>query len=314
MRPVFIVGAPRSGTTLLQFMLRSHPNISLPTAESHFIVPLALRSDEFEPLNEENIRRVYEATAGMNPVFVREDLHGLEFDPQALASAACAAQRQRFAQVIDFLFETNAKGEGKIRWGDKTPYYALHLPILNLLFPDAQFIHIVRDGRDCALSMLARRFDLKIYNLVDAASVWARYVRAARRDGRLLGAGRFHEFRYEDLLEQPERTVRSICEFLGEPFSEDVIEFRKPKNQGGKRPKTPLLLRPVQQDNAGKWRAALTMRQLSIFEAIGGDLLEKYGYERVDPSARASKALRACYAIHKRALRALDHTLIERWR
>lgn len=310
--PVFIVGAPRSGTTLLQFMLRSHPNISLPSAESHFIVPLARRAEEFAPFTEDSLRRLYETIGQMRQAFVREDLHGIHFDPGALAHGAFAAQRTRFAGAVSYLFECNADGEGKGRWGDKTPYYALHLPLLNLLFPEARFIHIVRDGRDCAVSMLARRFDLKIYNVLDAAQVWSRYVATARRDGYLLGPDRFLEFRYEDLLADPKKTVRGICEFLDEPFSEDVIEFRKPRAQSGKRPKTPLLRQPVQSDNAGKWRSAMNPRQVYVFEALAGELLDRYGYERHCSGARMGNVRRSMYEAHKRALQVVDRTLLEK--
>ncbi len=299
--PVFIVGAPRSGTTLLQFMLRSHPDLSLPTAESHFIIPLWRRRAEFGDLStRDGVRRVLAEMQRLRPRFLAEDLHGVRFDVEALAARFHQEGRDSIPALIDGLFAANAAGEGKSRWGDKTPYYVLHLPLLAELFPDARFVHIIRDGRDAALSMRARARDLNVYNLYHAAKIWEQYVEAGQTEGARLGPQRYFELRYEDLLSDQEGSVRRICEFLDLPFSSAVIEFRKARAEGGK---TPLLARDIDAGNAEKWRQRMTPRQLALFEGAAKDTLLRNGYPLATPARRPPLPVRAALRAHNRLLR-----------
>ncbi len=273
--PIFIIGAPRSGTTLLQYMLRSHPRISLPTGESHFMVPLQKEAEAFGDLqNINNIRRVLNEMYRRNAGFLDTDLHGLKFDVDALAQQLHARRVATVPEVIRAMMEFNAEGEGKKRWGDKTPYYSLHVPIIMEMFPDAQFLHIIRDGRDCALSMLERGKDLDIHNIYQAARIWKRYVDAGQAAGGVLERFQYYEFRYEDLLHTPRDVVSGICEFLGESFDESIINFRKASGSG----KTPLLKKPIQAGNSGKWKSRMSRRQRKVFESVAGDTLATNGY------------------------------------
>ncbi len=269
--PFFLVGAPRSGTTLLQYMLRSHPALSLPSGESHFIVPLLLRAADYGPLDSpEAARRVLHALEDRHGRFLREDLHGMRFDIEQFTTPPA----ENMAALIARIFSANAAGEGKQRWGDKTPYYALHIPLLARAFPGAQFIHLIRDGRDCALSMLARARDLGIRDLAHAAWTWRRYVETARRDGRALGTSRYFELHYESLLDAPEATLKGLCEFLAVDFDAALITFGKPRRAV----KTPLLGAPLASDNRDKWRQAMTPWQRRVFEAEAGATLATCGY------------------------------------
>lgn len=199
--PVFIVGAPRSGTTLLQYRLRNHPRISLPTGESHFFIPLYRNQHQFGDLSHlENVRSVLEAMYRQNREFLETDLHGLQFDIDNLARELHAEHRQTIPSIITGLFEKNARGEGKARWGDKTPYYVLHIPKLLEWFPNAQIVHLIRDGRDVALSLMGRKHDFRIYNAYCAAEYWKRYVDQGREFGQALNKDCYYEIRYEDLL------------------------------------------------------------------------------------------------------------------
>jgi len=273
--PIFLVGAARSGTTLLQYMLRSHPRISLPTGESHFIVPMGEQAAVFGDLSRlENIITVLETIFRRHKEFLVEELHGIHFDVRMIATALHRRGVRDMPSLIDGLFRLNAEGEGKVRWGDKTPYYAMHLERLLSMFPTAQVVHIVRDGRDCALSMLERKYDLNIFNIHEAAETWLRYVRAAREFGRRVKENQYFEFRYEDLLTDPESTMRNICTFLGEDYSESVVNFCKPSEPG----KTPLLQKPVQPQNSDKWREKMSDWHKRIFESVSREVLCESGY------------------------------------
>lgn len=297
--PIFIVGAPRSGTTLLQYMLRSHPNISLPTGESHFIIPLYRNAEKFGDLKKpENIRRVLEAMYQQSAEFLDTDLHGIKFDIDWLTNELLTEGKRSIADIISALFKKNALGEGKQRWGDKTPYYVLHMKTLQAMFPSAQFIHLIRDGRDCALSMFERKHDFCVYNTFFAAKYWEIYVDGGRRVGRELGDKTYHEVRYEDLLDNPEITLQRICTFLGEPYSENVLNFEKSDGSG----KTPLLQKSVQKDNQAKWRSKMSPRQIATFEGAVGNTLTSVGYPLITDAKPISLPIKAFWHLHNKIL------------
>ena len=275
-KPIFIVGAPRSGTTLLQYMLRSHPNICFPTGESHFIIPLYRNVKIFSDLKKpENIRRVLEAMYQQSSDFFDTDLHGIKFDINELTEQLMdEGKSNSMAEIISTLFEKNAIAEGKLRWGDKTPYYLLHMEKLLNMFPSAQFIHIIRDGRDCALSMFERKHDFRVYNTFFAAKYWEIYVECGRRIGKGFGDKIYHEVHYEDLLDAPESKIKEICAFLNEPYSDNILNYKKSGEAG----KTPLLQQSIQKGNKAKWREKMTAKQISIFESAVSHTLTEFGY------------------------------------
>lgn len=297
--PIFIVGAPRSGTTMLQFRLRNHPRISLPTGESHFFVPLYRNSERFGDLSQmENIARVLEAMYRQSAEFLDTDLHGLKFDVDTLARELHAEGRHSIAEIIAGLFEKNARGEGKVRWGDKTPYYVLHMPKLLEWFPDAQIIHLIRDGRDVALSLFGRRHDFHVYNVYHAAKYWQQYVEVGCEAGAKLETGTYLEVRYEDILSNPTESLQKICTFLGEEFTEKLFEVRSVAEPG----KTPLVHKPLKSDNAEKWRQEMTPWQIRVFESAAGSTLESFGYKLCTSSRCLPLPLRILYRGHNRIM------------
>jgi Sulfotransferase family len=145
--PVFVVGCPRSGTTLLRLMLDAHPDLSIPP-ESHFI-PLVWR-----------VRDRYETSGGFDgEKMARDVFRGIRFRDWSLPESEVLDELGRVAPSdlagsIACFFCAYAGRNGKERWGDKTPGYSMELPLLASLFPDARFVHLIRDGRDVALSLM----------------------------------------------------------------------------------------------------------------------------------------------------------------
>lgn len=293
--PIFIVGAPRSGTTLLQFRLRNHPRISLPTGESHFFIPLYRNQNNFGDLSQlENIRSVLSAMYTQSPDFLEGDLHGLKFNTDNLAKQLHAEGRHTMPAIISGLFEKNAQGEGKSRWGDKTPYYAMHISKLIEWFPDAQIVHLIRDGRDVALSLFGRQHDFFVYNSYFAAEYWATYVERGHTLGSHLESWQYLEMRYEDFLDNPEGSMKTLCNFLGEDYSDTLFDFQSTDDPG----KTPLVHQPIKVDNAGKWRSKMTSRQIRAFESVAGTTLRQFGYELSTVSKPPSLFIKAAYRLH----------------
>jgi hypothetical protein len=298
--PVFIVGAPRSGTTLLQYRLRRHPNISLPTGESHFVVPLCDNEKSFGDLSKrDNVRAVLNAMYKQSAEFLDTDLHGVRFDIEKLTDEFCSEGRTTMPSLISGVFEKNARGEGKARWGDKTPYYVLHIPKLLEWFTGAQIIHIIRDGRDVALSLLGRKDDFGVYNFYMAAKYWQQYVDVGQRDGGKLANDRYLEITFEDLLEDEVSTYERVCDFLGEPFDESMLKVKPSRDPG----KTPLVHGPINQANKEKWRLRMTPWQTRLFESVAGGTLSRVGYRLHAKSVTLPLPLRGAYRWHNLLVR-----------
>lgn len=297
--PIFIVGAPRSGTTMLQYRLRNHKRISFPTGESHFFIPLYRRQDDFGDLTcMDNIRRVLDAMYNQSRDFLEGDLHGVQFDIDALAREFYDERRYTIPAIISGLFTRNAQGEGKVRWGDKTPYYVMHIPKLLEWFPDAQIVHLIRDGRDVALSLFGRQHDFGVYNSYFAAEYWESYVERGRDAGRTLSPHQYLELRYEDLLESPEDSMKTLCNFLGETYSDTIFDVNPVDNPG----KTPLVHQPINASNAEKWRTLMSPSQIKAFESVAGDTLRQCGYELTDLDQPPSVPVKVAYRLHNRLM------------
>jgi hypothetical protein len=190
--PIFIVGCQRSGTTLLRLMLDSHSRISC-GPETGLLSDLAA---------------LHKRNAG----YLRN--YGL---PDQYWDA-------KFAQFFDSFKAEYAAMKGKARWADKTPKYALSLDYILRLFPSCQIIHMIRDGRDVVAS---HRDRWGYWSAIKATVKWPRYIQAARATGAQLGSQRYTEVRYEDLVRDPESTLRTILEFLHEPWDAGVLEHDK---------------------------------------------------------------------------------------
>jgi hypothetical protein len=267
--PLFVLGVSRSGTTLLRVILDRSPGLAIP--DESFFVPLLARRhgwridrDRFlDDLSRLETLRAWGLSTGDVALRVRS---GME------TGAAIAA-----------IFEAYAAAAGKPRWGDKTPMYMRHLGLVERLFPDAQYVHLVRDGRDAALSFL--EMPVGTYTRTWAhprtaaqfACLWRREVRDARDLGRRVGAGRYHEVRYEDLVAAPEESVERVCAFARLPFEPAMLEYPEAVDVSGKPHQQRLLLAPTQ--GVRSWRTDMGTADVRAFEAVAGDLLAELGYE-----------------------------------
>lgn len=274
---LFAVGCPRSGTTLLQRMLDNHPMLAVAN-DSHFI-PRAVEDlpvDVDPPLTPELVEwvRTYRR------------FYRLGLDEEAVRESAATATT--YAEFVGELYSVYARRHGKELGGEKTPDYVRHLPRLHALFPWARTIHIIRDGREVAMSVLEWARDgkgpskLALWGEepVAVCAMWWRWlVSTGRRDGRSLGSDRYRETRYEELVEQPEPTLAGLAAFLGLPDSEDMANFhvgRTVRRPGLSAKKAWLPATPGLRN----WHTDMGVRDRELFEALAGDLLSELGYER----------------------------------
>ena len=259
--PVFIVGMNGSGTTMLLDCLGRHPLLYGFPLETR-VMPNFLSSgaqqgdlendDEFLKLfNQIRKLPVFQMVNQSTPVPLPDDWHGYF---------------RQVSAIFNYIFLYFAHQQGKSRWCEKTPQHVQHLDLLAQHYPQARFIHIIRDGRDCASSFQRRWYrtpELTIYR-------WRRVVDMGRRQGRAL-SGRYMEVKYEDLTTTPEHWMREICDFLDVEFSPNVLVSRRPQN------KNRGVLGGIEK-NTGKWQSSFSVRQRRSLEKIAGQSFSELGY------------------------------------
>ena len=301
--PLFVFGSGRSGTSLLSRMLDAHSAIAVPY-ESHLynrIYPMLDPGATFA--GESARRRIVQQLLHTSPL--------RHWQPRPSLEATLAAiRRPGFHGIVEGLFDGWTRDRGKVRWGEKTPHHTLHWRTIRAGFPDLKVLHLIRDGRDVALSFRSAPFGPK--HVYQAAGHWAAYLTAAESAREALGERAFLATRYEDLLEDPARELRRICDFLGEPYEAGMLTFyRHEVAYPTDARNLAELRRPVRGENREKWRTGLSGREQRIFEARAGEWLERYGYPRMVSRPRLGRweALSCRYLEHppRRALAMLTN-------
>jgi Sulfotransferase family len=267
--PVIVLGVRRSGTTLLRVMLDRNPALAVPD-ESYFVPQLARRhrGTVDPPSFVDDLRRL--------PTLVDWGL-----SPEVVTRRLRAGMTT--GEAISAVFEAYAAERGKPRWGDKTPLYMQHLPLLERLFPEARFVHLVRDGRDAALSFLSMPAGIMTAgwghprDAAGFASQWVTEVRAARDLGARVGPGRYHELRYEALVADPAAELRQVCVFAGLDYDDEMLGYVGQTESARKEHQQRLNEPP--RVGVRDWRTGMAADDRAAFEAVAGDQLDELGYE-----------------------------------
>lgn len=278
--PIFVVGSPRSGTTMLRDALRSHSRLTFPP-ESGVLAHLYRRHRD--PTTDRAARRLAADLLGSAWIAAWK----LDLTPADLE------QHRSFGGVVCELYGAWARREGKARWGDKTPLYVTELPTILRIFPSAKIVHIIRDGRDVACSL--RRQPWGPTNVYTAALLWRRAVETGRAAGKLLGPSVYRELRYEALVATPEPELRALCGFLGERFEPSLLCLdRILPPPGWTPPWPPHQAEAIDSSTAGIWRTVMSSDDRAVFEAVAGDVLAALGYpvgKRVRHPGRVERLL-----------------------
>ena len=275
-----IVGVGRSGTTLLRLMLDSHPQLAIPP-ETGFLPAIHARQAD---LSADGLVDLIAGTPSW-PDFHLEAA-ALRAEMEGLPSFSAAEGVRCFYRLYAARF-------GKDRGGDKTPVYCHHLPAIAELLPEARFIHLIRDGRDVALSLRPLWF-APGQDMRTLAAYWREGVEAARRDGARCGL--YLEVRYEDLVTATERVLLTLCDFLALEYSPGMLdhasraagrlgEVRDQRQRDGRVVtreqrllQHPFLTSPARPDRVARWRREMTDDERGEFAAVAGELLEALGY------------------------------------
>lgn len=276
----FFVGANGSGTTLHRAIFDSHPDLAIP-GESRFIVDLA-RQDR--PVDGFDLPG-FLSDLGKHRRFLNWGL------PMERVTAAVDTRGPTsYADAVRAVYEAYASREGKQRYGDKTQSYIHDLSLLADLFPEAKFVHAIRDGRNVALA------HAKGERVEQVALSWSRRVVEGRRAGEALGSERYTESRYEDLIDAPETAVRRLCEFLDLSFEPEMLRYYERAESVISTTAVPdrhLDIYKPPTKGLQDWTEELTEAQVARFESIAGDALELLGYQRSVPRIPLSDRTRA---------------------
>lgn len=271
----FFVGCGRSGTTLVRALVDAHPDMAIPP-ESHFVVAQAPKAG-----------RAFDPAALVSALDASERFALWGLDRDAIAGAVHTVGGS-YPDAVRAVFALWAHRQGKARYGDKTPGYVVHLPVIAGLFPEAVVVHVVRDGRDVAASFVELGW---AGTAEEAALHWRLRVSRGRRAGRELGPGRYHELRYEDLVADPEHSLRALCDAIDLPFSPAMVDHRAGAAEVARTTSHPEyhphLAEPLTAD-LRDWRRDLEPSTLARIELVAGPVLAGLGYEPsgARPSAR----------------------------
>jgi glycosyltransferase involved in cell wall biosynthesis len=263
---IFICGAQRSGNTLMRAMLDSHPRIC--SGQELKVLP--------------HIAHLYQQITGPYD-FVLENYGNSLSDVQGL-----------FRQLIDGLTEKFRRAEGKQRWAEKTPQNVQYMVTLGEIFPEAQFIHMLRDGRDVACSLVTMNWSrpetgLRLEftrTMSNAATHWRDTVITARRQSEHPSlAGRVLEVRYEALVTETDAIMHRVLGFLGEEWNDAVLSHHTRDRSHDREQRNPGMegiLRPVDESAVGRWQRDMTEHDKAAFKAQAGQLLTELGYADAD--------------------------------
>ena len=287
---VFIVGCPRSGTTLLQRMVDAHRQIA--------IIPeigwIAQFYESRQGLTPEGL-----VTPAFVSFLIQRGGFGryarLPISRQELEDLISSCDPISYAALLTLVFDRHGRNGGKSLVGSKTVDHVCNIRTLHRLWPLAKFVHLIRDGRDVCLSALnwrkadklAERFATWREDPVSTAALWWEWsVRLGREDGNALGADLYFEIRYEALVAHPEEECAALCDFLGVAYDDAMLTFHKnrAKTEEGLDAKHAWLPpTPGLRD----WRSQMPRDDLERFEATAGSLLDELGFPRGADRLRA---------------------------
>jgi hypothetical protein len=285
----FIVGVGRSGTTLLRLMLDAHPNLAIPP-ETVFVPELMATADG--GADSEGVMDFLRSTRRWPD---------LQIPDEEMAARLGELPALDGGAVARAMFTLYAERQGKERWGDKTPKYSLHMTDLEQALPEARFVHLIRDGRDVALSrarMVEGRGDPPPPP-TRVARRWKRRIHEAREMSR--DVTHYMELRYEDLVTDTEPSLRRVAEFIELDWDPAMLDYHSragerleemqrslPAKESGRGPVSAdqrmkvheLASEPPTSSRVEAWRTEMSADDCAQFERVAGDLLAELGYER----------------------------------
>lgn len=265
--PVFIVGMPRSGTKLFRSLLNNHSKLAFSPAESQILPYWYENWHKFGDLTDfANFEKFY------NDAIKHSFFTYMEKRESNIISAKewyQACKGGSVAEVFEALIRLDTNCSQETIWGDKSPSYIKHIPLLRKIYPHAKIIHIVRDVRDYCLSINKAWGK----NMIRAAQRWQNDTTQASKEITLLGQDGL-EIQFEELLANPTTTLQNVCNFLDIDFEEQMISLDKPTENIGDAKGEVIIV----TTNKDKWQSKMSPKLLKEIESICITQLKKYHY------------------------------------
>ena len=275
--PILIGGCGSSGTTLLKTMLDSHKNIACGQEIALFDRPRLYQMDldelhqmfstqKFDEINKEQIFPLFTKFGSNFGLFIPNS--GKQYHNFSTIKAIFE-KAENLKHFLDLFFSNWAEAQGKKRWAEKTPNNVYCIEKILNFFPDAKFVHVIRDGRDTVLSLHEGR------GLAVPAAIF-RWLSAVEAGIRFRGNPRYYELKYEDLILDTENSLRKLMDFLEDDFDPEMLNYME---QGKNNPLS-YGSTPIYSNKIGKWKKdGVDPAILRIFDLTLTDLLKKVGYE-----------------------------------
>ena len=291
----FVVGMNRSGTTLLRMMLDAHPQLTIPP-ETHFVPDLIKATRKPRATAED-------ALAAMKSA---REWGDFGFSDDEMLTRLRAQKRIDPESAVRAFYDAYAEQQGKPRWGEKTPTYVQRMKMIQRAIPEARFVHVIRDGRDVALSVLDRT--VRELTAADVARRWQKKIGQAREDAPKLR--HYTEIRYEDLILDTEPILRRVSEFIELPWDETMLTYHERSGErlqemaralpGDGRAQElsverrmathAMTTKPPSAERVARWRTQMSGEQRAEFEEVASELLAELDYPVGDDAVERATA------------------------
>lgn len=282
----------RSGTTLLSMMTGAHSKIAVPLATTGMWIHFGRRLESYGYLKrQDDVARLVDAVLNHERIGLWDT--GLDRD-QILADLPVGD----YGAVICRVHGEYARAKGKPYWANIDIATLDHMELVNDWIGDARFVHIVRDGRDVALSHQTMPYGSG--NIAECARSWVSRVELNTKMGRILGPERYYALRFEDLVNDPEPTLIGLCRFLTVPFDSAMLAYGEMVTEKIPTDRLwlwPALSQPPQTSRVGQWRNKMSTTQRIVFEGVANETLKQWQYDCYEtvPKSLRSYALELWY-------------------
>lgn len=275
----------RSGTTLLSMMVGAHPEIAVPLATTGLWIDFGQRLEEFGRLErkDDQVRMV-----GAILAHERIRLWDAPLDRDRILADLPLAD---YGALLCRVQAEYARAKNKPFWANIDIATMDNMDLVNAWVPTARFVHIVRDGRDVALSHQTMPYGAG--NIADCARAWTSRVGVNCKMGRILGPDRYCALRFEDLVNDSEATLKKLCQFLGVAFDPAMLRYTEmveEKIPEDRRWLWPAIGEPPQGNKIARWRHAMTRSQRIVFEDTAAVTLRDWGYDSYEPLPKSLRA------------------------
>ncbi|MFA0961295.1 sulfotransferase [Roseivirga sp. BDSF3-8] len=272
--PFFIIGSGRSGTTLLRKVLSNHASIIIPPETDSLIIdsvkyyldqrklPWIVRAREIISMWQKASSFSY---------------WNIELEPLLGKFEKADTSSHSLSYILHAIYLQYAAQfkPGAFRWGDKTPYLTFGMEWVKMVFPQARFIHMLRDGR----AVVSSKLKAKRYNSLEpAAHRWNESLELIQRFEKKHGPGNVHTVKYEDLVANPEQICRQVCQFLALDFQPSMLSEESDIQGDIVLPHHANVFNNINTDSLDKWKKHLSPEQVNQAEHLMARFLTKYNY------------------------------------